>query len=111
MGLGQRLSGAHDYVMHFPAGRLLPNDTFWSLTMGNARIRINPLCTFIVCFRLCTSQEGFRMEDCSNRIARLRAIATFAVLRPRRIIKCAYLRRHPGKLRTQALAYATQGPP
>lgn len=31
------LSGQHDYVMHFPAGGLPPNEAFWSLTMGNAR--------------------------------------------------------------------------
>ena len=35
-GAGQQLSGAHDYVMHFPAGGLPPNNAFWSLTMGNA---------------------------------------------------------------------------
>jgi len=30
---GRRLSGQHDYVLHFPAGHLPPNDAFWSLTM------------------------------------------------------------------------------
>ena len=30
---GRRLSGRHDYVLHFPAGQLPPNDAFWSLTM------------------------------------------------------------------------------
>src|SRR5215472_13778103 len=30
---GRRLSGQHDYVLHFPAGQLPPNDAFWSLTM------------------------------------------------------------------------------
>ncbi len=30
---GQTLSGRHDYVLHFPAGQLPPNDAFWSLTM------------------------------------------------------------------------------
>jgi hypothetical protein len=34
---GQKLSGPHDYIMHFPAGQLPPNDAFWSLTMANAR--------------------------------------------------------------------------
>jgi len=34
---GQKLSGQHDYIMHFPAGQLPPNRAFWSLTMGNAR--------------------------------------------------------------------------
>jgi len=36
-GAGQKLSGQHDYVMHFPPGGLPPNDAFWSLTMGDAR--------------------------------------------------------------------------
>ena len=30
---GRRLSGQHEYVLHFPAGQLPPNDAFWSLTM------------------------------------------------------------------------------
>ena len=29
---GQKLSGQHDYIMHFPARQLPPNDAFWSLT-------------------------------------------------------------------------------
>jgi hypothetical protein len=33
---GHTLSGAHDYVMHFPSGQLPPNNAFWSLTMGDA---------------------------------------------------------------------------
>jgi len=36
-GAGCTLSGAHDYIMHFSAGGLPPNDAFWSLTMGNAK--------------------------------------------------------------------------
>jgi len=32
-GEGQTLSGAHDYVLHFPSGGLPPNSAFWSLTM------------------------------------------------------------------------------
>ena len=28
-----RLSGQREYVLHFPAGQLPPNDAFWSLTM------------------------------------------------------------------------------
>ena len=32
-GAGQTLTGAHDYVLHFPPGRLPPNQAFWSLTM------------------------------------------------------------------------------
>jgi hypothetical protein len=30
---GQRLNGQREYVLHFPAGQLPPNDAFWSLTM------------------------------------------------------------------------------
>ncbi len=36
-GASHTLSGQHDYIMHFPAGQLPPNDAFWSLTMGDAR--------------------------------------------------------------------------
>ena len=39
---GQKLSGQHDYIMHFPAGQLPPNDAFWSLTMGDARNHFVP---------------------------------------------------------------------
>lgn len=30
---GRRLNGQREYVLHFPAGQLPPNDAFWSLTM------------------------------------------------------------------------------
>ncbi len=30
---GRRLSGQREYVLHFPEGKLPPNDAFWSLTM------------------------------------------------------------------------------
>jgi hypothetical protein len=33
---GQKLSGQHDYVLHFPSGQLPPNDAFWSVTMTDA---------------------------------------------------------------------------
>jgi hypothetical protein len=36
-GAGHALTGAHAYVMHFPAGGLPPNKAFWSITMGDAR--------------------------------------------------------------------------
>ena len=36
-GTGHALTGQHDYVMHFPAGQLPPNNAFWSLTMGDAK--------------------------------------------------------------------------
>ena len=34
-GAGQTLTGAHDYILHFPPGGLPPNQAFWSLTMTN----------------------------------------------------------------------------
>ena len=47
---GQKLSGRHDYIMHFPAGQLPPNHAFWSLTMGDARNHFvpNPINRFSV---------------------------------------------------------------
>jgi hypothetical protein len=30
---GGKLNGQREYVLHFPAGQLPPNDAFWSLTM------------------------------------------------------------------------------
>ncbi len=38
-GASHDLSGEHDYIMHFPAGGLPPNNAFWSLTMGDAKNR------------------------------------------------------------------------
>jgi hypothetical protein len=32
-GAGQKLTGEHDYLLHFPPGGLPPNHAFWSLTM------------------------------------------------------------------------------
>lgn len=29
----QALNGKHDYILHFPAGQLPPNEAFWSLTI------------------------------------------------------------------------------
>ena len=41
-GAGQTLSGERDYIMHFSAGRLPPNNAFWSLTMGDAKNQFVP---------------------------------------------------------------------
>jgi hypothetical protein len=38
-GAGRRLSGKHNYILHFPPGGLPPVDAFWSLTMANAKER------------------------------------------------------------------------
>ena len=42
---GRTLSGAHEYILHFPAGGLPPNDAFWSLNMADANNRYvrNPI--------------------------------------------------------------------
>jgi hypothetical protein len=49
-GAGHTLSGEHDYILHFPAGGLPPNDAFWSLTMGDAKNRFvaNPINRYSV---------------------------------------------------------------
>jgi hypothetical protein len=49
-GAGHRLDGRRDYMMHFPPGRLPPNDAFWSLTMGDAKNRFvaNPINRYSV---------------------------------------------------------------
>jgi hypothetical protein len=49
-GAGQKLSGGHDYLLHFPAGKLPPNNAFWSLTMSDAKNRFvpNPLHRYSV---------------------------------------------------------------
>ncbi len=41
-GAGHTLNGRHDYILHFPAGGLPPNNAFWSLTMGDAKNRFVP---------------------------------------------------------------------
>jgi hypothetical protein len=41
-GAGQKLSGNHNYIMHFQTGQLPPNDAFWSLTLGDARNHFVP---------------------------------------------------------------------
>ncbi len=49
-GSGHALSGAYEYVIHFPAGQLPPNNAFWSLTMGDAKNKYvrNPLKRYSV---------------------------------------------------------------
>jgi hypothetical protein len=49
-GVGQKLSGQHNYVMHFPPGGLPPNEAFWSLTMGDSKNRFvaNPIDRYSV---------------------------------------------------------------
>jgi hypothetical protein len=49
-GMGHTLNGQHDYIMHFPAGQLPPNNAFWSLTMGDAKNHFvaNPLNRYSV---------------------------------------------------------------
>lgn len=39
---GEKLSGAHDYILHLPPGGLPPNNAFWSLTMGDAHNHFVP---------------------------------------------------------------------
>jgi hypothetical protein len=58
-GAGRTLSGQHDYIMHFPAGGLPPNDAFWSLTMGDAKNRFvpNPLNRYSVSDRTGLAQK------------------------------------------------------
>jgi len=41
-GAGNTLSGTHNYIVHFPAGELPPNNAFWSLTMGDAKNHFVP---------------------------------------------------------------------
>jgi hypothetical protein len=59
---GRKLSGQHDYIMHFPAGQLPPNYAFWSLTMGDARNHFvpNPINRYNVSGRsgLVTNTDG-----------------------------------------------------
>jgi hypothetical protein len=41
-GADHTLNGQHDYILHFSAGQLLPNNAFWSLTMGDAKNHFVP---------------------------------------------------------------------
>ena len=59
-GAGHALSGAHDYVMHFPPGGLPPNKAFWSITMGDAgnHFVANPLNRYSVSDRSGLAQNS-----------------------------------------------------
>ncbi|MEJ2710354.1 MAG: DUF1214 domain-containing protein [Anaerolineales bacterium] len=59
-GAGHTLSGEHDYIMHFPAGGLPPNNAFWSLTMGDAKNRFvaNPINRYSVSGRSGLAQNA-----------------------------------------------------
>jgi hypothetical protein len=61
-GAGQKLSGRHDYVMHFPPGGLPPNAAFWSLTMGDWKNQFvpNPINRYSVSDRsgLAANRDG-----------------------------------------------------
>ncbi|WIG60355.1 MAG: hypothetical protein OJF49_003103 [Ktedonobacterales bacterium] len=47
---GRALSGRHEYVLHFPAGQLPPNEAFWSLTMTDVvgYMTPNPIARYSV---------------------------------------------------------------
>jgi hypothetical protein len=59
---GQKLTGAHDYVLHFPAGGLPPVDAFWSIAMTDANNRMvsNPINRYSIGDRsgLTTNADG-----------------------------------------------------
>src|SRR5437868_14606557 len=58
-GAGQPLSGEHDYILHFPAGGLPPNDAFWSLTMADEKQHFvaNPVDRYSVSDRSGLAQD------------------------------------------------------
>ncbi len=59
-GAAHALSGANDYVMHFPAGQLPPHNAFWSITMGDAKNHFvrNPIDRYSVSDRSGLSQNS-----------------------------------------------------
>jgi hypothetical protein len=59
-GVGQKLSGQHGYIMHFPRGQLPPSHAFWSLTMGDAKNRFvaNPINRYSVSDRSGLAQNA-----------------------------------------------------
>ena len=66
-GAGQKLSGAHNYIMHFAAGQFPPNQAFWSLTMGDAKNHFvaNPLNRYSVSDRSGLAQNPDGSVDVS----------------------------------------------
>jgi len=64
-GAGHLLSGEHDYIMHFPAGQLPPNNAFWSLTMGDAHNHFvtNPVNRYCVSDRSGLTQNADGSTD------------------------------------------------
>ncbi len=58
-GAGHALSGAHDYVIHFPPGGLPPNRAFWSITMGDSgnHFVANPIDRYSVSDRTALAQN------------------------------------------------------
>jgi hypothetical protein len=58
-GAGHALTGADEYVLHFPAGGLPPNRAFWSITMGDAgnHFVANPLNRYSVSDRTGLAQN------------------------------------------------------
>jgi hypothetical protein len=64
-GAGHALSGAHDYVMHFPAGGFPPNNAFWSLTMGDSHNHFvpNPINRYSVSDRSGLAKNGDDSAD------------------------------------------------
>ena len=59
-GTGQKLSGAHDYIVHFPPDGLPPNNAFWSLTMGDTHNHFigNPIHRYSVSDRSGLTQNA-----------------------------------------------------
>jgi hypothetical protein len=59
-GAGRALSGALDYILHFPVGQLPPNDAFWSLTMSDDKNHFvaNPINRYSVSDRSNLAQNA-----------------------------------------------------
>ncbi len=68
-GAGRALSGAHDYMLHFAAGQLPPNNAFWSLTLGDAGNRFvpNPVNRYCVSDRSGLAPNAEFVRRCHRR--------------------------------------------